>query len=76
MIPGIFKTRGNNPENGKPNIVALMLDESQGVSLDGGALAAGVYLTFGGEQSFNPTQWVELSEQEYGALLESQVEVI
>jgi hypothetical protein len=57
-IQGIFKTKGINPENGKPNVVALMFNESKGISLDGGAMAAGVSLGFGGSPSFAWGQWV------------------
>lgn len=74
MIQGIFKTKGINPENGKPNVMALMFDESRGISLDGGALAAGMHLGFGGSQSFDPNQWIGLNETEYDALLKSQLE--
>ena len=71
-IQGIFKTIGRNPENGKPNVIALMFNEGRGISLDGGALDAGVHLGFGGSQAFDPLQWIELSDSEYDALLKDQ----
>jgi len=53
-----------------------MFNESKGISLDGGAMAAGVSLSFGGSQSFNLNQWDKLNRAEYEALLRSQAEGI
>ncbi len=68
-IRGIYKTKGLNPDNGKPNVVALMLSEKLGVSLEGGAMASGSRLSFGGTVPFKPEMWDALSGEEYEALV-------
>ncbi len=71
-IRGVYKTRGINPDNGKSNVVAFMLSERLGVTLQGGAMAPGVMLGFGDTEPFKPEMWDALTDAEYYDLTTSE----
>ena len=70
---GLFRTRGVNLDSGKPNVVAIMLNKTAGMSIAGGAMAPGTFLTFGEHQPFDCSQWEMLATgDEVLAMLRSQ----
>lgn len=68
----IYKYNYDNEGAGKPHIIVLMFDNHKGVSLPGGALGAGVVLTFGDPpdtSAFYDDDWTELTKEEYRTII-------